>query len=248
VTWVWPVVPARDLPALTADEMRQVDRVMIEDLGIELIQMMENAGLHLAELARSRFSQLRDVPVTVLAGGGNNGGGGLVCARHLANWGAPVSVVLDRSPNEITRVPAHQMRILRRMGVSFLEEPPVRTGLIVDALIGYGLSDDPKGRSAEFIERANRTDVPTFSLDTPSGLDTTTGRPADPCIQATATLTLALPKRGLLTAEARPVVGRLFLAEISVPAVVYARMGLGRLQLFEEWTLVELELLKRSTV
>ena len=96
MTWVWPVVPARDLPALTADEMRQVDRVMIEDLGIELIQMMENAGLHLAELARSRFSQLRDVPVTVLAGGGNNGGGGLVCARHLANWGASVSVVLDR--------------------------------------------------------------------------------------------------------------------------------------------------------
>src|SRR5215204_7050315 len=126
--------------------MRQVDRVMIEDLGIELIQMMENAGLHLAELARSRLSQLWDVPVTVLAGGGNNGGGGLVCARHLANWGASVSVVLDRPPNEIAGIPAHQMRILRRMGVSFFEEPPVRTGLIVDALIGYGLSDDPKGR------------------------------------------------------------------------------------------------------
>lgn len=153
MTWVWPVVPARDLPALTADEMRQVDRLMIEDLGIELVQMMENAGLHLAELARSRFSQLRDVPVTVLAGGGNNGGGRLVCARHLSNWGASVSVVLDRPPNEIAGIPAHQMRILRRMWVSFLEEPPVRTGLIVDALIGYGLSDDPKGRSAEFIER-----------------------------------------------------------------------------------------------
>jgi len=242
VTGLWPVVPARELPALTADEMRQVDRVMIEDLGIELIQMMENAGLHLAELARSRFSRLRDVPVTVLAGGGNNGGGGLVCARHLANWGAPVSVVLDRSPNEITGVPAHQMRILRRMGMSFLEEPPASTGLIVDALIGYGLSDDPKGPSAELIDRANETDAPTFSLDAPSGLDTTTGCPADPCIQATATLTLALPKRGLLTAEARPVVGRLFLADISVPAVVYARMGLGRPWLFEEWTLMELEL------
>jgi NAD(P)H-hydrate epimerase len=247
VTWVWPVVPARDLPALTADEMRQVDRVMMEDLGIELIQMMENAGLHLAELPRSRFSRLRDVPVTVLAGGGNNGGGGLVCARHLANWGAPVSVVLDRSRNEITGVPAHQMRILRRMGMSFLEEPPASPGLIVDALIGYGLSDDPKGLSAELIDRANRTDAPTFSLDAPSGLDTTTGRPADPCIQATATLTLALPKRGLLTAVARPVVGRLFLADISVPGIVYARMGLGRPRLFEEWTLMELELPKGST-
>jgi NAD(P)H-hydrate epimerase len=164
VTWVWPVVPARDLPALTADEMRQVDRVMIEDLGIELVQMMENAGLHLAELARSRFSQLRDVPVTVLAGGGNNGGGGLVCARHLANWGASVSVVLDRPPNEIAGIPAHKMRILRRMGVSFLEEPPVSTGLIVDALIGYGLSDDPKGRSAEFIEPTGPTCPPSPSI------------------------------------------------------------------------------------
>jgi hypothetical protein len=67
--------------------MRQVDRVMIEDLGIELIQMMENAGLHLAELARSRFSRLQDVPVTVLAGGGNNGGGGLVrqASRQLGS-------------------------------------------------------------------------------------------------------------------------------------------------------------------
>jgi len=74
----------------------------------------------------------------------------------------------------------------------------------------------------------------TFERDAPSGLDTTTGSPADPCIQATATLTLALPKRGLLTAEAQPVVGRLFLADISVPAVVYARMGLGSPQLFEE--------------
>jgi NAD(P)H-hydrate epimerase len=242
VTWVWPVVPAKELPAITADEMRQVDRVMIEDLGIELIQMMENAGHHLAELARSRYSRLREVPVTVLVGGRNNGGGGLVCARHLANWGAPVSVVLDRPPSEITGVPAHQMRILRRMGVSFLEELPVSTGLIVDALIGYGLSGDPKGLSAELINRANGIDVPTFSLDAPSGLDTTTGSPADPCIQATATLTLALPKRGLLTAEAQPVVGHLFLADISVPGVVYDRVGLGRPQLFEKCALVELEL------
>jgi NAD(P)H-hydrate epimerase len=66
--------------------MRQVDRVMIEDLGIELVQMMENAGLHLAELARSRFSQLWDVPVTVLAGGGNMGAAGL-CAPGISPTG-----------------------------------------------------------------------------------------------------------------------------------------------------------------
>jgi len=133
------------------------------------------------------------------------------------------------------------MRILRRMGVSFLEEPPGSTGLIVDALIGYGLSGDPKGPSAELVDRANGTEAPTISLDAPSGLDVTTGSPANPCVQATATLTLALPKRGLLTAEARSVVGRLFLADISVPAAVYARMGLGGPRPFEEWTLVELD-------
>lgn len=111
-----------------------------------------------------------------------------------------------------------------------------------ERFIGYGLFDDPKGPSAELIHRANETDAPTCSLDAPSSLDTTTGSPSDPCIQATATLTLALPKRGLLTAEAQPVVGRLFLADISVPGVVYARMGLRRPRLFEECTLVELEL------
>lgn len=242
MTRVWPVGAASELPALTADEMREVDRVMIENLGIELIQMMENAGLHLAELARSQLSRVGDASVTVLAGGGNNGGGGLVCARHLANWGASVSVVLDRAQDEITGVPAHQMRILRRMEVPFLEEAPGSTSLVVDALIGYGLSGDPKGPSAELIDRANGIDAPTFSLDAPSGLNVTTGSPADPCVRATATLTLALPKRGLLTAEARPVVGRLFLADISVPPAVYARMGLGAPRPFEEQPLVELEL------
>ena len=80
------------VPALTTEQMREVDRAMVEDLHIELVQMMENAGRSLAHLAIARFAPSR---VTVLAGPGGNGGGGLVAARHLINRGRTVSVVLS---------------------------------------------------------------------------------------------------------------------------------------------------------
>jgi len=67
---------------------------------------------------------------------------------------------------------------------------------------------------------------PILALDAPSGLDSTTGQLADPCIRATATLTLALPKVGLLSETAREVVGELFLADIGVPRKLYASLGL----------------------
>src|SRR5262249_40569114 len=98
------IVSRRELPALTTEQMREVDRVMVEDLHIELVQMMENAGRSLAELAIDRFSP---GSVTVLAGPGGNGGGGLVAARHLANRGCQVQVVLSE-PGRLAPVPAHQ--------------------------------------------------------------------------------------------------------------------------------------------
>jgi len=83
------------VPALTTEQMRAVDRAMVEDLHIELVQMMENAGRGLAELAITRFSP---DSVTVLAGPGGNGGGGLVAARHLANRSRPCSPNRTASP------------------------------------------------------------------------------------------------------------------------------------------------------
>lgn len=101
-----------------------------------------------------------------------------------------------------------------------------RPDLILDALIGYGLSGNPRGRTAEWIGWMNRSGSPVLALDTPSGLDTTSGLPGDPCVRAAATLTLALPKTGLLAPSARPFVGDLFLADISVPPELYRRIGL----------------------
>jgi NAD(P)H-hydrate epimerase len=104
--------------------------------------------------------------------------------------------------------------------------------LLVDALIGYGLSGPPTGMSATLIRAANESRIPILALDAPSGLDTTTGTIHDPCIRAEATLTLALPKVGLLSPAARAVVGELYVADIGVPPSVYAAMGLAVPRLF----------------
>ncbi|NOY56263.1 MAG: NAD(P)H-hydrate epimerase [Actinobacteria bacterium] len=226
-----PEVDLRTVPALTEAQMREVDRVMIEDLGIVLVQMMENAGRNLAELAIERF---RPGTVTVLAGTGGNGGGGLVAARHLANRGSKVGVVTATAPDRLGEVPRIQFEILRKMGVRFEADPP-DADLVIDALIGYSLRGDPRGRTAELIRWAKGR--PVLSLDTPSGLNVTSGEAGDPCIDATATLALALPKVGLLGASQ---VGELYVADISVPPSVYAAMGLRVPVLFREGTIVRL--------
>ncbi len=230
------VVSWEAVPAITAAEMRAVDRLMVDELHIQLLQMMENAGRNLADLAVQLFAPSS---VTVLAGPGGNGGGGLVAARHLYNRGARVEVVLSHPEPELTPVTAHQLDILRRMRVGITDEPSPAS-LVIDALIGYSLAGDPRGRAAKLIEWANFQRSPVLALDTPSGLGVTTGRAGSPSIQATATMTLALPKLGLLKAPQQ--VGRLYVADISVPALVYQRLGLTVPSLFQEGPIVEVSL------
>ncbi len=214
---------------LNTAQMREVDRAMIEDYGIELIQMMENAGRNLAHLARFRFldGDPRGRRVIVLAGRGGNGGGGLVCARRLHNWGANVFVFTTHPDDAYQGIPAHQLDILRRMTVPVESVPPTAlpaADLIVDAVIGYSLSGAPRGTAKRLILLANGHGAPILSLDTPSGLDTTTGTVYDPAVRAAATMTLALPKEGL---RGTPNVGELYLADISVPPALYAGPGLA---------------------
>jgi len=225
----FPEIPRSQLPALSTAEMVEVDRLMIESYGIRLIQMMENAGRNLADLAQAMLTgEVQDRPLLVLAGRGNNGGGGLVAARHLANRGADVQVVLARAMEAFSGTPAHQLDILLTMGVSVTTagdgwELP-SADLIIDALIGYGLSGAPRGAVANLIQLANSHPAAILSLDAPSGLDTATGKKYIPCIQAAATMTLALPKTGLFAAP--EVTGQIFLADISVPPVLYEDMDI----------------------
>ncbi len=217
------------IPYITTQQMVEVDRLMIEEYGIQLIQMMENAGRNLAELSRRMLGgDVRGKRIAVLCGTGNNGGGGMVAARHLHNWGAEIVLKVLPGEKKLKNVPVHQFYILKKMGIldwETIDLDPV--DLVIDAMIGYGLTGDPRGPIADWIQRINDADRPVLALDAPSGLDTTTGIPGNPCVRATATMTLALPKSGLMTTEAKPFVGALYLADIGVPPELYAAPTLG---------------------
>jgi len=229
----FPIVRLSDIPHLTTAQMVEVDRAMMEDFHIDLVRMMENAGRNLAHLARHRFLDGHPAGkmAVVLAGTGGNGGGALVCARRLRTWGADVRVAVTRPDAAFKAVPGHQLDIVHRLGLPVsvaappADEPP--PDIIIDGLIGYSLSGPPAGSAADLIGWANGQSAPVLALDAPSGLDTTTGTTHAPAIRAAATLTLALPKRGLLGPQVAPFVGELYLADISVPPELYARPPLN---------------------
>jgi len=217
-----------DIPSLTVAQMVEVDRIMVEDLGITLMQRMENAGRNLARLAVAHMSN--DGSIVALVGSGGNGGGVLVAARRLAGWGVRVNVVLGKEADRLDTVSAHQLDSLVRLGVAVYGAAEVgrvcAADLVLDGLIGYSLKGTPRGAVADLIRWANEQPAPVLALDVPSGVDAGTGTVNEPAIRATATLTLALPKRGLLAPAAAAHVGQLFLGDIGVPATVYERFGI----------------------
>ena len=103
------------------------------------------------------------------------------------------------------------------------------SALVIDGILGFSTTSAPAGNTADLIRKANLAAIPILSIDVPSGLQASTGEPFDPTIRATATLTLGLPKTGLLTERARPVVGDLWVADIGIPLAAYAaaRIAVG---------------------
>jgi len=235
-------------PALTPAEMAAVDRAMAEDLGLDVVQVMELAGRAVAAFARSRFlgGDPRGKRVLVLAGRGGNGGDGLVAARHLLGWGASVDLRLSHPPESFRGPTAHNWRVLAALGsapaeVGAATAPELPDAdLVIDALLGFGLSGPPTGASAALIEAANRHPAPVLAVDLPSGLDGASGEPFAPCIAAEATLTLALPKTGLLVPAARPAVGEIHVADIGVPAAAFRRVGIDPGPIFAAQDVVRL--------
>ncbi len=216
------------LPLLTTEQMIEVDRLMIEKYEIRLIQMMENAGRGLAILAKTKFLNNKS-KVAVLAGTGGNGGGALVCARRLISWGYKVDVFVS-NPNNMKDISGHQLAILKKMNVLVHGAGDLcadRYDLIIDGIIGYSLQGKPSGVVADMIRWSNEQETPVLSLDTPSGIDLTSGDIHDPVVRADATLTLALPKKGLYEKQVKPLRGMLYLADISVPPELYGQPTLG---------------------
>jgi len=215
-----------EVPVVTTDQMREIDRVAIDETGPNLFQMMENAGRNLALQAMEILSATwNSARVVVLAGGGGNGGGGICAARHLANRGLEVMLCLSR-PDRLGPVPAFQLQVFRsaagtEIGIADVERH--RPDLIVDALIGYGLESAPAGPTAALIRWANGSGAPILALDVPSGIDSTTGLTLGDFMQARWTMTLALPKSGLLPDKT----GDLILADIGIPRATFERAGVS---------------------
>lgn len=232
-------------PSITAAEMARADRVAIEDLGVPIAALMENAGRQVAAIARLMLGgAVTRRRIVALCGRGNNGGDALVAARHLFGWGADVRAVVCGDPETLRELPAMQRDVLRAIGVrvgSFAGDGADEIAgaeLLVDGLLGYSASGAPRDEIVECIRLADRSRVPILAVDLPSGLDADIGSPLGVAIRAACTVTLAFPKRGLLAPAAVPLVGTLVLADIGIPAAAYGRPDASAL--FERGDLVRM--------
>ncbi|HEV8699245.1 MAG TPA: NAD(P)H-hydrate epimerase [Candidatus Limnocylindrales bacterium] len=249
----FPVGAASSISSVTAAEMADVDGLAVDEFGIDILQMMEQAGSHLAELVRCELGgDLRGRRVIAAVGPGNIGGGGLAAARHLANRGASVRVILASPVNWLSEAGRHQLATLLQMSVECcvaiwdvlddeLDRELATADVVVDAILGYRGSGPPHDGVLWLVERVARASVPVISLDMPSGVDADTGEAAGAAVTATATLTLALPKPGLFRAVGRNRAGRIYLGDIGLPAALYRRLGLEAGIPFAEGPIVRLE-------
>jgi ADP-dependent NAD(P)H-hydrate dehydratase / NAD(P)H-hydrate epimerase len=238
------------MKALTAAEMREVDRLTAVRHAISQLQLMENAGKHVADAVRQRYGLLRMARVAVLCGKGNNGGDGLVAARILKELRtANVAVFLFAKSEELRGDAATNLkRWVEASGETIeitddatMEKSWQRisaTNVVVDALLGTGLRGPASGVIASAIERLNRQSknatlaCPSLILavDTPSGLPSD-GQPAEgPVIRAHLTLTFTAPKIGQLISADAPSCGQLLIRSIGSPDSLVEEVGQGSIR------------------
>lgn len=240
------------IPTISVEKMKEVDRLMVEEFGISIIIMMENASRNTAALSRKMLDgSVKDKTIVVLSGKGNNGGDGLGAARHLINWGATVNCILATPVSELRKNAGIQYSILTSIDApiydvqhtspSKLKHLINSADLIVDALIGYNLDGDPREPYATLIILANDSKNPILAVDIPSGLNGNGHELNTPTIRAKTTLTLALPKKGLMKKESKEYVGDLYVADLSVPNKVYEKIGIQVPVLFEKDEVVRVE-------
>jgi NAD(P)H-hydrate epimerase len=221
---------------LTRAEVREVDRLAIEDYGLPGILLMENAGANAARLLES----LRiDGPVAIACGPGNNGGDGFVIARHLEAAGYAVRLLLAFAADRCHGDAAVNLRVAERSGLSIdmlaaadraaWDRALRGSDWIVDALLGTGAVGPPRGSVASAIaaiEAAHGAGARVLAVDLPSGLDCDTGTAWGACVRADATATFVAAKAGFERAGAAAYTGSVHVLGIGAPRELLARFGL----------------------
>ena len=226
-----------NMKVVTAAEMRQIDQDTIEGIGIPGIVLMETAGSAIVRVIERHYPTCQRIGI--FAGKGNNGGDGIVIARQLAHVGRDVRVFLVSPPDSFTGEAQLNLQIAKNLGLRIEE---ILTGiafesdtsrdsntflnhiagceLLVDAILGTGLRGDVRDPIATVINAINRLPIPILSVDLPSGLDADTGHPLGTCVRADRTVTIGLPKRGLLMHPGAELAGKLEVVDIGFPEQV----------------------------
>ena len=228
----------REVPSATAAQMADVDRIASAELGVPLELLMENASHQIAVAARLFLGDVTGKKIVAFAGSGNNGGDALGALRHLLGWGARVSAVLSGPAERLRPLARRQHDILAKGGVPL--DATVDAELLIDGLLGYSVAGPPRGAVSDLVRAANVSRLPILAVDLPSGMHPDTGEPLGITIRAAITVTLALPKRGLMTTRSRALVGDLLLADIGIPPQAFDRLGIETRGLFESGDLVRI--------
>ena len=224
--------------ALSREEVRELDRMAIEEAGVPSLLLMENAGRACADLLQDWMeASSSEDRVLCLCGPGNNGGDGLVIARTLWNRGFEARAVflgtqarLEACGEDVTL----NARLWRSLGreLEFVEpeqgEEFLRTqdrGIWVDAIFGTGLSRELSGPWKKIVETINRLSRRVLAVDVPSGLDADTGAVLGACVRASATVSFVAPKKGFFTDQGPEHCGEIHQAEIGIPRFLLEALG-----------------------
>lgn len=215
---------------LSQIEIREVDRTAIDLFGLPGVVLMENAGRGCAEVVACQWVPGR---VVICCGKGNNGGDGYVIARHLENRGWRVQVRLACSLDEVSGDAAVFLKVIGQSGIDCqpisvndqaawarLRSELRMADLVIDALLGTGLSGSVRSPYLEWIKAINESERPVLAVDLPSGMDCNTGKPLGACVKATRTATMVAPKLGFENAAAAPWTGTIETVDIGIPQML----------------------------
>lgn len=216
------------MKTVSVKEIREIDSMAIEVLGIPGVVLMENAGREIHQVAVEMLGEPGSQKITILCGKGNNGGDGFVAGRHLLNSGYSVDIFLIGKSDEVRGDAGINMNILKRSGfpilevreegdISKIESSISASSLIIDALLGTGVKGSPEGVLAKIIKTINESSRPILSVDVPSGIDADTGEVLGVAVKATKTVTFVSAKKGLLLSPAMDFVGEIIVADIGIP-------------------------------